>query len=81
MKIINFIKYLYCRFNGHKPENNLIETDYYLSNKRCSRCKCQLGLPHWKFKNIPPPNSTPEQIKSWEEFCENKWQELRNSCN
>ena len=79
-KIINFVKLMYCELTEHKPEIFLTETDSWISTKRCSRCKYQLGLPYWKWKNIPPPNSTPEQIKKWKDYCEHKWQILRDSC-
>jgi hypothetical protein len=79
-KIINFIKLIYCEFTEHKPEVFLTETDSYISTKRCSRCKYKLGMPYYKLKSIPPPNSTEKQIKEWEEYCESMWQALRNGC-
>jgi len=62
---------------GHTPEPFLYENDCYISTRRCNRCKAQLGMPKLKWKNIPPPNSTPEQILRWEDFCEKEWERIR----
>jgi hypothetical protein len=52
-----------CFLFGHKPVvNMLIETKYSIYSKGCQRCK--LSLPEF-WENIPPPNSTPEQLESW----------------
>ena len=76
------ISNIICFFKGHaEPEKHLIETDGYICTIRCSRCKnILMGAFTWKIKNIRPPNSTPKQIKDWEDFCENKWKQLRDSC-
>lgn len=70
-----------CQFKGHYPEKHLKETEGSICTTRCKRCHSTLmdGFT-WKFKNIPPPNSTQKQIEEWEEYCENKWQQLRDSC-
>lgn len=75
----DYFKYVICWFLGHISEPYLTETEGWINTRRCSRCHATLGLPKFKFKQIPPPNSTPDQIKSWEEYCENHWQEIRNS--
>ena len=82
MKFVNFLKRNFiCTFKGHVPETHLTETEGHISTKRCSRCKVGLmGGFMWKFKQIPPPNSTSEQIKEWEQFCEDEWQKLRDTC-
>ena len=77
---MNIISQLICLWKGHSPENYFKETDGYISTIKCSRCNTMLmGGFVWKIKNIPPPNSTPDQIIEWEKYCEFKWQKLRNS--
>lgn len=64
--------------NGHIPEPFLTETEISIHTKRCKRCKAALGLGTWK--HIPePPNSTPEQIKSFQKYKEEQLNELRRS--
>lgn len=70
-----------CSFKGHEPEKYLTETDEYITTTRCKYCHDMLlGGFTWKIKHIPPPNSTPKQIEEWENYCENKWCELREGC-
>ena len=70
-----------CAFKRHFPEKYLNETDGWICTTRCKRCHSTLmGGFTWKFKNIPPPNSTEQQIKEWEQYCEDKWQSLRETC-
>jgi len=70
-----------CSFKGHEQEKHLTETEGYIATTRCKNCHSLLmGGFTWKFKNIPPPNSTPKQIEEWEQYCENKWSELRKGC-
>jgi hypothetical protein len=78
---INNFMSLVCQFKGHEPEKHLEETDGWICTTRCKKCHNTLmdGFT-WKFKQIPPPNSTQKQIKSWEDYCENKWQQLRDTC-
>jgi hypothetical protein len=68
-----------CFFKGHKPEPFLTEKEIYFMFSRCKRCKLMLGMPKWKRHNVPPPNSTPEQVLSWEAFCEENYQSIRDS--
>ena len=77
--MIKWFKSLQCYFDDHIPEKFLTETDGWINTYRCSRCHCILGQTYWKWKGIPPPNSTSEQIKMWENFCEEKYQKLRDS--
>lgn len=80
--IIYIINSIICSFKGHEPEKHLIETEGYITTRRCSRCKSILmGGITWKIKHIPPPNSTHKQVREWESYCENKWQLLRDSSN
>lgn len=76
-----FVMRCRCLFQGHEPEKYLTETEGYIATTRCKHCHSLLmGGFHWKFKNIPPPNSTPKQIEEWEQYCEDKWRELRQGC-
>jgi len=77
-----FLNNFVCQFKGHRPEKHLKETEAFIYTKRCSRCKNTLidSFTWKKIKNIPPPNSTPEQIKEWETYCESKLQQLREGC-
>lgn len=80
--MIKYISNIICLFKGHKPEKYLTETDGYISTTRCQNCHNILfGGFIWKIKNIPPPNSTPNEVKKWEEYCENKWQKIREEFN
>lgn len=79
MKVLNKI---ICAFKGHSHiEKFLKETEGSICTHRCSRCKVTLmsGFT-WKLKSFYPPNSTPKQKIEWEQFCEDKWQKLRNEC-
>ena len=80
-----FAKHFICPTilsNGHIPEPFLYENEISIHTKRCSRCHSILGLGKWKiFRNCPPPNSTPEQIKEWEEHFDNSLADLRISVN
>jgi hypothetical protein len=64
--------------NGHIPEPFLTETEFSIHTKICKRCKYVLGLGTWKHIP-PPPNSTPEQIKSFQKYKEGQLDELRRS--
>lgn len=69
-----------CFFKGHEPEKYLTETDEYISTTRCKYCHDMLlGGFMWKIKHLPPPNSTPEQIEIWEDYCEGEWHKLRKT--
>lgn len=68
-----------CFFKGHKPVRYLTETDDYFLFHRCERCRVPLGLPKWKWKNIPPPKSTPDEIVEWQRYCEEQDENIRNS--
>ena len=77
MKYINMIL---CFLFGHLDrERHLTEDELTIKTERCSRCKVPLGFGTYKIAHIPPPNSTHEQIKSWEEYCETKYQNIRDS--
>lgn len=82
MKTFNtVITAIICFFIGHdNAETHLTENACFIMTKRCSRCKQPVGKFLWKIKHIPPPNSTPKQVNEWVDYCENKWQTLRNSC-
>ena len=71
-----------CSIRGHaKIEKHLTETEDYINTERCSRCKSIMLSGHnIKFKQISPPNSTTQQIEDWENYCDTKWQQLRESC-
>lgn len=62
-----------CLFFGHKQVvNMLIETECSINSKGCPRCKLPLSMPEF-WKNMPPPpNSTPEQLESWNKYYEQK---------
>ena len=69
-----------CNFKGHLIEKFLEETDGYIATTRCSRCYATLmGGFVWKIKHVPPPNSNSNQVKEWEDYCENEWELLRKS--
>ena len=79
--ILYIVMHCVCQFKGHEPEKHLDETEGWICTTRCKKCHSTLmGGFTWKFKQIPPPNSTPKQIEEWEAYCESKWQSLRNSC-
>lgn len=66
--------------NGHEPEPFLYEDDFSIHTHRCSRCHAILGMGKWKgFRNCPPPDSTPEQVKQWEEYFDNNLDKVRRS--
>lgn len=76
------MKSIICFFLGHKSVPMLVENDICLFTTGCSRCKCGVGFPHWKrIASIPPPNSTPEELKTWKNYVEEHQNELRNSVN
>ena len=64
--------------DGHIAEPYLTETFFAIHTKRCKRCKVTLGLGTWKHIP-PPPNSTPEQIKSFEKYKEEQLNEIRRT--
>ena len=79
-RLIILANQIKCSYKGHEIEPFLLETEGYLCTTRCKKCKSILmGGFAWKIKHIPPPDSTPEQIIEWESYCENKYQELRES--
>jgi hypothetical protein len=78
-----FAKHFICPTifsKGHVPEPFLYEDDFSIHTHRCSRCHSILGLEKWKgFRNCPPPNLTPEQVKEWELYFDNNLNEIRKS--
>jgi hypothetical protein len=64
--------------NGHIPEPYITETYFAIHTTRCKRCQAHLGLGIWKHIP-PPPNSTLEEIESFEKYKEDKLNEIRNS--
>lgn len=75
--IMNFLKGIICNFKGHIPEPFLTENEVRICTKRCARCKSPLGLVGtFKLKSFVPPWCTQEE---WDQFCEQKYQELRDS--
>jgi hypothetical protein len=79
--ILYSVMHCVCQLKGHEPEKHLNETEGWIFTTRCKKCHITLmGGFMLKFKHIPPPNSTPKQIKKWEDYCETKWQQLRDSC-
>ena len=75
------INSLACLFRGHLPEKYLNETEGWICTTRCKNChNILMGDFTWKIKHIPPPNSNEQQVNSWENYCEEKWQSLRESC-
>jgi len=75
------MKKIICFFFGHKITNMLLETEYAIYTKGCSRCKQPTTLPT-AWKNIPPPPS-PYNISDdkWKEFLEKHYEEVRESVN
>lgn len=68
-----------CFFDGHIAEPFLTEDEHTIYVKRCSRCHCVLGMPHWKHVNRqigPPPGSKYTQ-KSWNKFCDQQEEQIR----
>lgn len=76
------VAYALCEIQGHQFETVLKEDDCGIATKVCTRCGA-IPMSHytWKWKHIPPPDSTEEQIKEWEEYCDTKYQEIRDSVN
>lgn len=82
-KIYNFLNCILCNFVlGHTQENHLDESEYAIYTKRCKRCHATLMNGYmFKMSHLPPPNSTPKQVKRWKKRCELQEQQLRDTCN
>lgn len=73
------ISKIICFFLGHKPINKLTEDNHGIYGRCCGRCRVSFLHPtffKWK-RDIPPPNSSEEEIKSWQLFIDEKEQEFR----
>lgn len=74
-----FLRNFVCRsifVDGHMPIKEVRETDVNITQYKCKRCDCTLGIGYWKY-SPPPPNRTPEQLKQWEKFKQAKFSRLR----
>lgn len=61
---------------GHIPVKEVRETFFCITQHKCERCDCTLGIGN--CKHVPdPPNSTPEQLKDWHEWKEKRFERLR----
>lgn len=80
MKNMKWWKRLICFIKGHNVGPLLYEDDSSIYTTGCLRCKSPIGLPKvWKaVKSMPAPGTS--QIR-WEDWCENYWQEVRDSVN
>jgi hypothetical protein len=79
--IILSINSIICSFIGHEYENYITETDTFIATVRCKRCHSivmDMETFHFKSKKFPPPNSSDEEIKKWEAYCDNKINKLKN---
>lgn len=65
--------------NGHSPVKEVRETSASITQFKCKRCNCTLGLGYIKgLRYIYPPNSTPEQKKKYDNYMDKKETRLRN---
>lgn len=63
---------------GHIPVKEVRETECVITQYKCQRCDCTLGIGHYKgIRSIHPPNSNPEQVQQWNEYCDQKEANLR----
>lgn len=76
-----FLKNFVCSTifsKGHIPIKEVRETPTSITQYKCKRCDCTLGMGHLKgFRAICPPSSNEIQIKEWNEFYDRKEQALR----
>jgi hypothetical protein len=74
------MKKIICFLLGHKKSIPMLhENEDFIFTKGCPRCGTHLGWPA-TWKTMPdPPNSTPEQLKSWRDYLKSHWQEVRDS--
>ena len=78
-KKYSILSHIICFFLGHKSTSMLVETESAIFTRGCSRCGSPIGMPaRWKF-NVPPPRSSIEQIKAYDEYCEQQNQAVRDS--
>lgn len=74
------MKSLMCFLFGHQdPVPMLIETDSEINTRACPRCLQPTAIPVYLKKLPPPPNSTVEQLRLWEDFKLKKFEAIRNS--
>ena len=82
MKIKNwFLKNFVCPTifsNGHIPVKEVRETKIAITQYKCERCDCTLGLGHWKeLRMCYPPEYNEQEIKDWNKFYDEKEDSLR----
>ena len=75
-KKYSILSHIICFLFGHKPTSMIVETEYSIFTRGCSRCGSPIGLPtRFKFE----PRSTVEQINACYEYCEQKNQAVKDS--
>lgn len=71
---------LICYFKGHVIVPGLYEDSEIIRVQICDRCKRGFGKSIYKpFQTCYPPHSTPEQIRSWERYYNDKMNHARNN--
>jgi len=74
------MKKIICFLIGHKKSiPMLFEDNDVIFVRGCPRCKTPLGMPEvWKGCP-PPPNSTKDQVISWENYKNQYYNKVRAS--